>query len=119
MADDHTARLTARQERIRQKQVADANQQLIDRMINTLVGVIGHQNNTQADTNCLIQDWRTTVAPAPDCIIDYSTKEGSYLYKAVRASFYEKGKAKFNCTQEHLPHFIELLKRGACKASLL
>jgi len=55
MADDHTARLTARQERIRQEQVADANQQLIDR-INTLVGVIGHQNNTQADTNCLIQD---------------------------------------------------------------
>ena len=66
MADNRTARLTARQERIRQEQMADTNQQLIDR-INALVGVIGDQNDTQADANCLIQDafqaiWDNTAA---------------------------------------------------------
>ena len=55
MADDRAVRLTARLERIRQEQMADANQQLLE-MINALVAVIGDQNNAQANRNQLIQD---------------------------------------------------------------
>jgi hypothetical protein len=50
MADDRAARLTARLERIRQEQMADANQQLLER-INALVAVIGDQNNSM-DSGC-------------------------------------------------------------------
>ena len=39
MAEDRAARLTARQQRIRQEPMADANQQLLDR-INALVAAI-------------------------------------------------------------------------------
>ena len=50
---------------------------------------------------------------APDRLIDFSTKEDSYLYKAGKASLYDDGEAKFDCTQEQLPHFLDLLTRRA------
>ena len=90
--------------------MADANQQLLDR-INALVAAIaiGNQNTAQANANQLIQDaivaiqantaagggggagWAGgaptlfAISPgtvAPDRLIDFSTKKGSYHYKA-------------------------------------
>jgi hypothetical protein len=135
MADDRTARLLARQERLRlEEEMAQANQDILT-AITDLVRVIGDQNTAQAAVNQLLQDavdaMRDNTAAAaggaggaaaaaatfaispgtiaPDALIDYSTKIGGFLYKLGKSALDEN--EKFDCQQEQLPQFLTLLEK--------
>lgn len=130
MADDRAERLQRRtQARQQADEMAAANQDVVNALAN-LVQVLGTQNQRIQD----ILDAMNLGGPAgaaggaagpgagvafamspgtvaPTLLIDYSTKEGSYLYKAGKASL--DADNLFDCKQEQMSNFIEMFEQRA------